>query len=223
MLFPIAPEGRLFVVGTAILAVLTLLNGLLDMGLFLVILTVAWMALFRDLPRRAPVSAMGVVAPVDGVVESVEKVRDPFTGKPARRIRLRQRRLGEYNIHAPQEAKVTERVWPGKEGGGEPDAQLERRLAFALETDEGFGMTLAVGLEHHPRMIRMQHVLPGNRVGRGKRIGFAGFGGTFEVWLPAASQIMVEPGQKVLAGATQMGGLPEPGGGAAEGSVEVLE
>ncbi|WP_018873449.1 phosphatidylserine decarboxylase [Thioalkalivibrio sp. ALJ16] len=224
MLFPLAPEGRLFVIISAWMAVISLLVGEAELGLFMVILTVFLMAVFRDLRRKAPAPALGVIAPADGTIESVAEARDPFTKKPAVCIRLRQRRLGEYNVHAPQEAEIRERVWPGKETDTAPDAQLEGRLAYALETDEGTRMTLALSVGHWPRMIRMQNNVPGNRLGRGKRMGFAGFGGIFEIWLPAGSQVMVEPGQRVLAGSALLGGLPEAQtNGDREGAAEVLE
>lgn len=223
MLFPVAKEGRLFVIVTAWMAVITLLSGLADLGLFLVILMLALMALFRDLRRRAPAQALGLVAPVDGVVESVETTTDPFTGREAERIRIRQRYLGEYNIHAPQEVEVRERVWPGQESDREPDLQLAGRLAFALATDEDDRMTLALSVTHWPRFIRMVEVLPGNRLGRGKRIGFAGFGGRAELWLPRGSHVMVRPGQVVLAGTTLLGGLPPREPGDQGGAVELAE
>ncbi|WP_019625561.1 phosphatidylserine decarboxylase [Thioalkalivibrio sp. ALJT] len=226
MLFPLAPEGRLFVIISAWMAVISLLFGEAELGLFMVILTVFLMAVFRDLRRNAPVPApaLGVIAPADATVEAVTEARDPFTGKPAVCIRLRQRRLGEYNVHAPQEAEIRERVWPGKETDTPPDAQLEGRLAYALENDEGVRMTLALSVDHWPRMIRMQDNIPGNRLGRGKRMGFAGFGGRFEIWLPEGAHVMVEPGQHVLAGSVLLGGLPGAGSdGDREGTAEVMQ
>ncbi|WP_018949911.1 phosphatidylserine decarboxylase [Thioalkalivibrio sp. ALMg11] len=224
MLFPLAPEGRLFVIIAAWMTVITLLVGEAELGLFMVILTVALMGLFRNMRRKVPAPALGVIAPADGTIESITETRDPFTKKPAVCIRLRQRRLGEYNVHAPQEAEIRERVWPGKETDEAPDDQLEGRLAYALETDGGTRLTLALSVDHWPRMVRMQANVPGNRLGRGKRMGFAGFGGTFEVWLPAGAQVMVEPGQRVLAGSALLGGLPESGAtGDDESAAEVLQ
>jgi len=224
MLFPLAPEGRTFVIVAAWMAVITLLVGETQLGLFLVILTVALMALFRNRRRHAPAQALGIIVPMDARVESVTQTGDPFTGEAAVCIRLRQRRLGEYNIHSPQEAEITERVWPGKEADALPDGQLAGRLAYALQTDEGIRMTLALSVDHWPRMIRMRDNVPGNRVGRGKRMGFVGFGGTCELWLPAEAQVMVEPGQQVLAGSALLGGLPAaPQTTASSGGAKVME
>jgi phosphatidylserine decarboxylase len=205
-MFPIAPEGRLFVIGTAWLAVLTLLFGYTEMGAFLVTLAIAFLLLFRDFMRRLPPKALGVVAPADGVVQSVEEGRDPFTGQPAWRIVIRQRALGEYNLHAPQEATVSQRSWPGKGTDEKPDPQLSRHLALAFETDEEQTFSLALDLRRWPRFVRVG-AITGNRFGRGKRLGFAGFGLDVILWLPAGTHISARPGQRVLAGSDLLGSL----------------
>jgi len=194
------------VIGTAWLAVITLLFGYTEMGAFLVTLAIAFLLLFRDFARRLPPKALGVVAPADGVVQSVEEGRDPFTGQPAWRIVIRQRALGEYNLHAPQEASVTQRFWPGKETDEKPDPQLEGHLAFAFETDEEQGFSLALDLRRWPRFIRIG-AITGSRFGRGKRLGFAGFGLDVILWVPLSTTMSVSPGQRVLGGTDLLGSL----------------
>jgi phosphatidylserine decarboxylase len=206
-MFPVAPEGRLFVVGTAWLAVITLLFSYTAAGLLLVTLAFALMLLFRDLVRRVPADALGVVAPADGTVQSVDEARDPFTGKPAWRIVIRQRPLGEYNLNVPQEATLVRRVWPGKETAEAPDPQLDGRLGLAFETDEGHAFSLALDLRRWPRFVRVS-AITGNRIGRGKRLGFAGFGGEVILWLPIKSHVSSRPGQRVLGGSDLLGDLP---------------
>jgi len=206
-MFPVAPEGRLFVIGTAWLAVITLLFGYTEMGAFLVTLAIAFVLLFRDFVRRLPPTALGLVAPADGVVQSVEEARDPFSGKPAWRIVIRQRALGEYNLHAPQEATVIQRSWPGTETNEQPDPQLAGHLAFAFETDEKQTFSLALDMRHWPRFIRVR-AITGNRFGRGKRLGFAGFGLQVVLWVPASTHVSARPGQRLLAGSDLLGSLP---------------
>lgn len=206
-MFPVAPEGRLFVIGTAWLAVITLLFGYTEVGFFLVTLAIALLLLFRDFVRRLPPAALGLVAPADGVVQSVEEARDPFSGKPAQRIVIRQRALGEYNLHAPQEATVTQRYWPGKKADGEADPQLAGHLAFAFETDEEQTFSLALDLRRWPRFVRVG-AITGNRFGRGKRLGLAGFGLNVSLWVPDSTHVSAHPGQRVLAGGDLLGSLP---------------
>lgn len=205
-MFPIAPEGRLFVIGTAWLAVITLLFGYTEMGAFLVTLAIALLLLFRDFGRRLPPKALGVVSPADGVVQSVEEATDPFSGDPCWRIVIRQRALGEYSLYAPQEATVTQRYWPGKETDEKPDPQLEGRLAFAFETDEDQTFSLALDLRRWPRFIRVG-AITGSRFGRGKRLGLAGFGLDVVLWVPASTHVSMRPGQRVLGGSDLLGSL----------------
>lgn len=208
-MFPVAPEGRLFVIGTAWLAVVTLLFGYTEPGAFLVTLAIALMLVFRKFQRPVPARALGVVAPTDGVVRSVEEARDPFSGGRAWRIVIRQRALGEYNLYVPQEGTVVHRFWPGKETGGDADPQLKDRLGLAFQTDEGPFFSLALDLGHWPRFIRVA-ATTGNRLGRAKGLGFAGFGGTVVLWLPHGASVSVRPGQRVLGGSDLLGDLPAP-------------
>jgi phosphatidylserine decarboxylase len=55
-------------------------------------------------------------------------------------------------------------------------------------------------------------------------MGFVGFGGSCELWLPAEAQVMVAPGQQVLAGSVLLGGLPAaPQTTASSGGAKVME
>jgi len=206
-MFPVAPEGRIFVIGTAWLAVITLLFGYTEAGALLVFVAIALLLLFRDFVRPIPPQALGILAPTDGTVHSLDEAVDPFTGKPARRIVIRQRALGEYNLNAPQEATLVRRVWPGKESDEKPDPQLTGQLGLAFETDEGHALSLALDLRRWPRFVRLP-VITGSRIGRGKRLGFAGFGGSVTLWVPHTAHVSARPGQLVLAGADLLGELP---------------
>jgi phosphatidylserine decarboxylase len=72
-MFPVAPEGRIFVIGTAWLAVITLLFGYTQAGALLVFVAIALMLLFRDFVRRIPPQALGILAPTDGTVQSLDE------------------------------------------------------------------------------------------------------------------------------------------------------
>jgi phosphatidylserine decarboxylase len=216
-MFPLAPEGRIFVIATAWMAVITLLLGYTGAGAALVSLAIVLMLLFRDFARQMPAAALGLVAPADGVVASVDEALDPFTRQPAHRVTIRQRGLGEYNLHSPQEGRVVQRAWPGKETEEPPDPQLTGQLAFAFETDEGQAFTLAYDLGRWPRFVRIG-AITGNRIGRGKRLGFAGFGHVVTLWVPQQASISAQAGQRVRAGVDLIGELPAPKPAAVEGS-----
>jgi phosphatidylserine decarboxylase len=206
-MLPIAPEGRRFVVFVAWFAVIALLFGLTAAGLVLVLFAILLILVFRDFRRRVPLKALGVVAPADAWVQSVEEARDPFTGHPAKRIVLRQRWFGEYNLHAPQGAQVVRRVWPGQNADAPVDPQLDGQLGLAFETQEGQGFALAIDLRPWLRFVRVA-VATGSFIGRGQRLGFAGFGSRVTLWLPTHSQVSARPGQWVCAGSDLLGNLP---------------
>lgn len=216
-MFPLAPEGRVFVIVTAWMAVITLLLGHTGPGAVLVALAVVLMLVFRDFARQMPASALGLLAPADGVVASVEEAMDPFTHRPGYRVTIRQRGLGEYNLHSPQEGRIVKRVWPGKETDEPLDPQLAGQLAFAFETDEGQAFTVAYDLGHWPRFVRIG-AITGNRIGRGKRLGFAGFGHTVTLWVTRQASISAQAGQRVRAGVDLIGELPAPNSSPVEGS-----
>jgi len=111
-MFPMAPEGRIFVIGTAWMAVLTILFGYTPAGAFLVSLAFALVLVFRRFSPRPSPKINGLVAPVDAVVESISSDADPFSGAPAQRITLRQNRLGEFHLFSPVAAKVEQRRAP---------------------------------------------------------------------------------------------------------------
>jgi phosphatidylserine decarboxylase len=215
--FPLAPEGRIFVIGTAWMAVITLLLGYTGPGAALVALAIALMLVFRAFARQIPAAALGLVAPVDGVVVSVDEAVDPFTRRPAHRVTIRQRGLGEYNLHSPQEGRIVKRVWPGKQTDEPLDPQLAGRLGLAFETDESQTFTLAYDLGRWPRFVRIG-AITGNRIGRGKRLGFAGFGHTVTLWVPRQAGISARAGQRVRAGVDLLGELPAQNLSTVEGS-----
>lgn len=206
-MLPIAPEGRRYVLTAAWLGVLTLLFGFTTAGVLLVLLAILLILVFRDVLRRVPAQALGVVAPADGEVQSVQEAPNPFTGQPAKRIVIQQRLWGEYNLHAPQAAKVIQRVWPGKQTDAPADAQLAGQLGLAFETAEGNAFALAVDVDHWRRFVRVG-AITGNFIGRGQRLGFAGFGTRVTLWLPLKSQVSARPGQRLRAGSDLLGQLP---------------
>lgn len=202
-MFPIAPEGRLFVIGTAWLAVISVLLGETAMGALLAVLAVALLLVFRDLRRRPKPLARGLVAPADARVVSIVRDRDPVLDVPAQRILLAQRALGEFNIHAPQEARLdavrsVERP--------DEDGRSTRWRCWSFVTDEGDRFTLGLAKRLPLTFVRVSGG-SGDRFGRGRRLGFAGFGLHVALWVPLDADVSARPGQTVLAGSDLLGAL----------------
>lgn len=202
-MLPLAPEGRPYVALAAVVVAGT--HSLWDASHAWpswILLAVAFF-LFRDFGRVLTPRALAVVSPVDGVVREITEQRDPFVGRPARRVTLRQSPWGEFNVHSPMEGKVQERWWPGREGVSErvPGDQF----AIWIRSDEEDDVVLAVQLDG-PRFMRCG-VQSGERMGQGRRCGFLGFGLPVHVYVPLECRVDVQPGQRLKAGSDIIGTL----------------
>jgi len=146
------------------------------------VLAFAFMIKFRDPERDFDSEPLGVVSPVDGIVELVEK------GERVR-IRIRLPIFGCYSARAPVEGKVSDHP---KLANGSP-------RGLHLLTDEGDEVTLV--LNTAPSFARPRAMLGyGARVGQGQRCAWLRLARIAEIYLPAGSRVLVEPGRRVLAG-----------------------
>lgn len=150
----------------------------------------AGLYLFRDPPRRVPASPLGVISPVDGRVEAVETVTDPWLERRCQRVRLRMDPTGVYSVRSPVEGKVVRQWHPGEEKAA-PYVQW-------LQTDEEDDLLLTIG--HGARRRAVCYVAPGERVGQGQRCGYVIFGTRVELLLPESCRVQVGPGQYLHSG-----------------------
>lgn len=194
-------------IGTAWMAVITLLFGYTQAGALLVSVAFALLLLFRRFQRPLNMQQDGLLAPVDGQVKSIDEDIDPFTEQAAWRIVLQQRRLGEYHLYTPAAGTVTRRVAPAV--GASINPVLQGHWSLALETESGAGLTLAYALRGWPRFLRVNNVAGGTRLARGQRLGLVGFGQTLTLWLPRQATLDLQPGQRLRAGVDIIGHLPD--------------
>jgi phosphatidylserine decarboxylase len=152
--------------------------------------------LFRDFPRQIPPLPLAAVSPADGRIGSIGLARDPFLERESLRIRIRQSRWGEFNLHSPIEGRVM-RIWTREYQ--EAAAAKGDDLAIHIRTDERDDVVIA--LDAAPRFSYHRcDVSSGERVGQGRRCGFAGFGRRLDVYLPVQSRLSTEQGARVFAG-----------------------
>lgn len=157
-------------------------------------LTLALAFKFRDPERTIPAQPLGVVSPVDGIVELVETVPDPALNRTAVRIRIRASFFGAYSGRAPVEGKVLDLAGP---------------RGMRLQTDEGDDVILYINTA--PGFACPKSIVGyGSRVGQGQRCAWLRLARIAEVYLPANAHISVEPGRRVLAGADLLGVLVHP-------------
>lgn len=159
-------------------------------------IALALMLKFRDPERPVPAEPLGVVSPVDGIVELVEQTRDPCIDREATRIRIRIHRFGTYGARAPVEGRVLDFNGNGN-GNGEACGPGPRGMW--LQTDEKDDVVLI--LNSGPAFARPHALLAyGSRTGQGQRCAWLRLARIAEVYVPAGSQVKVEPGRRVLAG-----------------------
>lgn len=158
--------------------------------------------LFRDPHRVIPAAPLGIVSPVDGRVLSVDEIEHGLPQGRAHRIRIRIDSLGSYTARAPIEGKLKDL-----------HALLAGRLpdnagnSLWVQTDEGDDVVLQFsgyrfGLA--PRALQGY----GERVGQGERCAYLRLTRFAEVHLPILGQVLVQPGQIVLAGEDLIGKVP---------------
>lgn len=156
---------------------------------------------FRDPRRVIPAAPLGVVSPVDGTVTDIRKTSSGPTEGDAHCITVRVNVLGTYTARAPVEGKVMElhRVAPD-------NAHLVQAGGLWIRTDEGTNVVLQFrggrfGLV--PRAF-LQY---GERVGQGERCAWLRLTRIAEVQLPATGRVLVEKGERVLAGSSVLARL----------------
>jgi phosphatidylserine decarboxylase len=165
-----------------------------DWTLLAAVLVLALVFKFRDPERTIPAEPLGVVSPVDGIVELVETGPDPALNRVAVRIRIGVSFFGAYSGRAPVEGKVLDLAGP---------------RGMRLQTDEGDDVILYINTA--PGFARPKSILGyGARVGQGQRCGWLRLARVAEVYVPANARICVEPGRRVLAGADLLGVLVHP-------------
>ncbi len=188
----IAREGWGIVGAIAVLAVLVWWRAGEVAAVPLVLLALFLLYLFRDPFRKVPSRPLGVVSPLDGRVSGVCESRDPFLERPqVRRISLRLSPLGVHSLRCPIEGKVMERWSKTLSRGG------TQVVAYWVRTDEDDDLVWT--LIGPRRWIRLD-LQPGERVGQGQRCGFTYLPVLSQLYLPLASRVLVQPGQRVRAG-----------------------
>ena len=210
--FPsVHPEGRKFLLISAIAAIVVYGGVSHFLGWLLVGLTIWVAAFFRDPIRTTPVGKALVVAPADGLITMIAKVPPPreLAGEgglgDAEMVRI-SIFMSVFDVHinrSPVLGVVRKMAYvPGKFVNADLDKASEEneRQHFLIE-GEGFqlGVTQIAGLV--ARRI-LTFVGEGDSVTAGQRIGMIRFGSRVDVYLPAGTGPMVLLGQRTIAGET---------------------
>src|SRR5690606_26806005 len=166
-------------------------------------LATAWVAyFFRDPDRVTPLREGLIIAPADGRISAIERVRPPQELGLGEDIRTRiSIFLSVFDVHvnrAPAAGRITRSVYtPGAFFNAELDkasADNERRGLVILTPSGGeIGVVQIAGLVAR-RIVTF--VGEGDTVGVGQRIGLIRFGSRVDIYMPPEGRPLVAVGQR---------------------------
>jgi len=176
-----------------------------------VVATVALLLFFRDPNRDTPSQRGLMVSPADGRVSSIHQVKhfEPF-GEPAACVRIFMSVFVVHVNRSPchgQVKSVTHKPGQFRNALNPDSAEVNTNNLIVLEHPSRHEPVAAVrqvaGLL--ARTIACA-VRPGQILQRGQRLGIIKLGSTVELYIPRSTkpQILVQHGQKVLAGVTAL-------------------
>lgn len=203
-------RGLLWCAGAGLLALWqpTVFVGALGIALVLCLLFAGFACyFFRDPTPVVPTAADAIVAPAHGLVDVVDETTEPeFMGGPCRRISIF---LSVFDVHV-QNAPVAGTITLVRHQAGQflnamrtESARHNENQLIGIESLEAPGERVAV------RQIAgfiarrvVGWVKKGETVTRGQRLGLIQFGSRCDLYLPLSTHLTIQPGDKVVGGAT---------------------
>ena len=208
---PLAREGYPLIVGCLVVTGILVVLGWHVLTLVALALTVFTVAFFRDPERVTPAGADLIVAPADGRVIKVAPVRDErFLKGDAMLVSIF---MSPFNVHVNR-APVTGRVVDVQYTHGKyfrafaDKASLDNEQnAVVLDDEQGRRLGCVQIAGFLARRI-VCYLRPGMTVGRGQRYGMIKFGSRADVYLPPATSVRVQVGDRTRAGVTVLAQWP---------------
>jgi len=167
---------------------------------------------FRDPDRRPPPGDHLILAPADGKIIKVQKVREPeFLKSDATMISIF---MSPLNVHVNRNP-VTGIVRHYRYVEGEFFAAFEDK---ASEKNE----QTIIGIESSGGAVLMKQIAgfvarrivctlnPGDTVRAGERFGMIRFGSRVDVFIPLSAQVLATEGMKAVAGETVLASFRKP-------------
>ena len=169
---------------------------------------------FRHPPRTPPSRPGVVVAPADGLICLIEDAVPPaelgLGIGPVPRVSIFLSLLDAHVQRMPVGGEVLDVQYrPGSFHSADLAAASEdnERNSVLIRTPEGQDVVVVQIAGLVARRI-VCDVHRGDKVAIGDTYGLIRFGSRLDTYLPAGSQILVEPGQRALAGETVLAQLP---------------
>ena len=210
---PVAREGWGYGFGLLALASISALMGGGGLAMFFLALALFVIAFFRDPERVTPLREGLIVAPADGKVSSIEKIKPPSELGLGEEERVRVSVfLSVFDVH------INRSPVPGliKRSIYSPGAFLNADLDKAREENErrSYVIEMASGAEIAAVQIAgliarriVTFTSEGSTIGIGERIGLIRFGSRMDVYLPPGHGALVSVGQRAVGGETILADL----------------
>jgi phosphatidylserine decarboxylase len=181
---------------------------------WLAVLVTAWIAyFFRDPPRVTPLREGLVVAPADGRICAIERVRPPAELGLGETERLRVSIfLSIFDVHinrAPVAGRVIRSIYV-------PGSFLNAAADKASDENERRGIVIDSGGDSEIAMVQIAGLIArrivtfvneGDSVGVGERVGLIRFGSRVDLYLPPGRGALVAVGQRAIGGETVVADL----------------
>jgi phosphatidylserine decarboxylase len=206
-----APEGRWFIVGAWLVAVLLILAAVRTGTPGWIAAAVVWFALavwvvafFRDPERAWSRGDRLIVAPADGKVVSVIEADEPaFLGGPARRVSIFMNVFDCHVNRYPTDGTVAYRHYnPGAFGhaAAEKSSLSNEQASVGLTTAHGKVLIRQIAGLVARRIVTDDEV--GTTVQQGERLGMIRFGSRVDLFLPLEARVLVHVGDTTRVGVT---------------------
>jgi phosphatidylserine decarboxylase len=193
-----ASVGISWILSASILVVVLWVQFDFYVSLPAILLTLFLMRVYYDPDRELPSHPLGVMSPVDGVIESVDLMHDPFLDRPSQRIRIRSKLLGVYHVRSPTEGKISQ-FWPKLEKDKQEYTRETTRGVWWIKTDENDDVIIVLINKFKLGKLTC-FIHPGERVGQARRCGHFPAGGMIDILIDENSFIEATEGQSVIAG-----------------------
>ncbi len=178
---------------------------------WIAVIVTAWIAyFFRDPPRVTPLRDGLIVAPGDGRISAIERVRPPvelgLDDTPRTRISIF---LSVFDVHiqrAPLAGRVARIIYtPGSFLNASLDKASEEneRCATILQAANGTEIAVVQIAGLIARRI-VTFIKSGDNIGIGERFGLIRFGSRVDLYLPPDHAPLVAVGQRAIGGETIM-------------------
>lgn len=207
---PVTKEGYPFIFISTTTALLAALYGYYFLSLFTWLITLFIIFFFRDPERVIPTDPGAVVAPADGRVILVEKVKDDrFLHDKAIKVSIF---MSIFNVHVnriPYNSIVEDiQYQPGQFfPADQVKASFENEnnaLFLRIDEDQRMAVVQIAGILARRIVCWAEN---GDKVQKGQRFGMIRFGSRLDIYLPQRTQLEVSVGQRTFAGQTVLGYL----------------